>query len=203
MEHGLVNKATIAGVWREEWPEYSLVIPAEEPVSRQVRQMRLQWNMEFGGDVLSETPPGITIAGWVARQEQEETMVRLIRNLAERLESFVVTLNNFSGIPPQVIYIRVQDIEPFRQITLQLKEILGLIGEEDTYRILERPFIKLGQFPKNEDPQQWYKYTHQLFHAAFTAQKLVLFRHDGNETKMIGVFPFKRLADLRMSELAD
>lgn len=202
MEHGLVNKATIAGVWREEWPEYSLVIPAEEPVSRQVKQLQLQWKMEFGGEQLSETPPGITIAGWVARKEQEETMFRLISNLAERLESFLVTLNNFSGVPPQVIYIRVQDLEPFMQISSQLKEILALLGEQDTYRILEKPFIKLGRFSKGETPQQWYKYTHQLFHAAFTAKKLVLFRHDAQESKVIGVFPFK-LADSRVYGLED
>lgn len=202
MEHGLVNKATIAGVWREEWPEYSLVIPAEEPVSRQVKQLQVQWKMEYGEEVLAETPPGITIAGWVARKEQEETMFRLISNLAERLESFVVTLNNFSGIPPQVIYIRVQDLEPFAPITAQLKEILSLLGDEQTYRILEKPFIKLGRFPKQEDPQQWLKYTHQLFHAAFTAKKLVLFRHDAQESKVIGVFPFKR-ADSRVYGLVD
>lgn len=195
MEHGLVNKATIAGVWREEWPEYTLVIPAEEPVSRQVKQMRLQWKMEFGEDVGSEKPPGVMMAAWAARKEQEETMVRLIGNLAERLESFVVTLNNFSGIPPQVIYIRVQDAEPFKKITTQLKEVLELIGNEDTYRIVERPIIKLGSFPKNENHQQWYKYTHQLFHAAFTARKLVLFRHVEGECKTIGVFPFKKLTN--------
>lgn len=197
MEHGLVNKATIAGVWREEWPEYTLVIPAEEPVSRQVKQMRLQWKMEFGGEVGSEKPPGVIMGAWAARKEQEETMVRLIGNLAERLEPFVVTLNNFSGIPPQVIYIRVQDTEPFKQIITQLKDITGLIGDEETFRLFERPFIKLGQFPKEGNAQQWFTYTHQLFHAAFTAKKLLLFKHEGNECKMIGVFPFKKLADFK------
>lgn len=198
MEHGLVNKATIAGVWREEWPEYTLVIPAEEPVSRQVKQMRVHWKMEFEEAAGSEKPPGVMMAVWAARKEQEETMVRLIGNLAERLESFVVTLNNFSGIPPQVIYIRVQDAEPFKKINSQLKNILELIGEEDACYIPERPIIKLGRFAKSEDPKQWYTYTHQLFHAAFTARKLVLFRQENGESKTIGVFPFKKMANWQM-----
>jgi hypothetical protein len=45
MDQGLVKTAVSNGLLREEWPEYRLVIPAEEPVSRQVKQLRIEWDL--------------------------------------------------------------------------------------------------------------------------------------------------------------
>lgn len=192
MDHGLVKSARAAGVWREEWPEYRLVVPAEDPVSRQVWQLRAQWEEVYGAASVSGKPPGITLACFRVREEMEETVIRWTRNLAERVDSFVVTLNNFSGIPPQLVYIRVQDDVPFRQIAAHLRSMLEVMGDHDgSSRVFERPFIKLGAFPEEGRHQQWLAYTHQLFHAAFTAKRLMLFRQDGGNGKMISVFPFK------------
>ena len=48
MDQGLVNGIGSHGFLREEWPEYRLVIPADEPVSRQVKQLRMQWEQLYG-----------------------------------------------------------------------------------------------------------------------------------------------------------
>lgn len=192
MEHGLVDKAKASGVWSGEWPEYRLVIPAEDPACRQVREWRQQWQAVYGKEYVSQKPPGITLACWRAREEMEETMIRWIGNLASQTSRFVVTLNNFSGIPPQLLYIRVQEEEPFRQITRLLRPLLERVNDQDQQvRLFERPFIQLGKLPAAEGAKQWLQHTHQLFHAAFTAQHLVLYRHAGDEHKKIGLFPFR------------
>jgi hypothetical protein len=191
MEHGLVNTAKATGIRCGEWPEYRLVIPAEDPVGGQVHEQRLQWQAIYGKDSISSKPPGITLACWWAREEMEETMIRWIGNLASQTPGFGVTLNNFSGLPPQLVYIRIQEAEPFRKIVRLLRPVLERVNDgEGQVRLFERPFIQLGKLPE-ENTRQWLLHTHQQFHAAFTAQQMVLYRHKGAETKKIGLFPFK------------
>ena len=114
MDQGLVKTAIASGLLREEWPEYRLVIPAEEPVSRQVKQLRSEWESVYGSASVSEKPPSIPIACFEAREEMEDMLIRWTQKICEHQESFLVTLNNFSAIPPHIVYIRVQNEAPFQ-----------------------------------------------------------------------------------------
>src|SRR4249919_2664647 len=121
MDHGLVNRIISTGVLREEWQEYRLVIPADEPVSRQVKQLRMQWEQLYGESTVSDKPPSITLACFMAREEMEDMVMRWLNRICNIQHSFMVTLNNFSAVPPQTIYIRVQDSTPFLQLASQLR----------------------------------------------------------------------------------
>lgn len=193
MDKGLVQKLLSAGLLREEWPEYRLVVPAEEPVSRQVRQLRVAWEEAFGKGKISEKPPSITLACFEAREEMEPMIIHWIRNICERQLVFPVTLNNFSAIPPQVVYIRVQEEEPFRKLAEPLKtlETFLLVDPARKARIFEKPFIKLGKLPEQGEARDWFQYSHQLFHAAFMARKMLLLRKENTSWRTVSVFPFK------------
>src|SRR5512139_961609 len=99
MDQGLVKTAVSNGLLREEWPEYRLVIPAEEPVSRQVKQLRVEWESLYGSRSVSDKPPSITIACFEAREEMEGILIRWIQKICDHQEAFTVTLNNFSAVP--------------------------------------------------------------------------------------------------------
>lgn len=193
MDQGLVKTAVSNGLLREEWPEYRLVIPAEEPVSRQVKQLRSEWESVYGSRSVSEKPPCITIACFEAREEMEDMLIRWTQKICEYQESFLVTLNNFSAVPPHIVYIRIQDEAPFKQLAGQLRTLENFMRTEDgrKAKIFEKPFIKLGAFPDPASQKDWFHYSHQLFHAAFTARKMVLFRREKETWKMVSVFPFK------------
>jgi hypothetical protein len=193
MDHGLVNGMVSHGVLREEWPEYRLVIPADEPVSRQVKQLRMQWEHLHGESSYSDKPPSITLACFMAREEMEDMVMRWMRRICSIQQAFMVTLNNFSAIPPQTIYIRVQDITPFQQLAQHLRLLDDFSRSSDgrKWRIFDRPFIKLGSLPTDTAQQQWFTYTHQVFHAAFMARKILLVKKVENEWKTISVFPFQ------------
>ena len=160
-----------ASILQEARPQYRLVIPADEPVSRQVKQLRKEWEEMFGNKAPSEKPPSITLACFSAREEMEETLMRWIRRICDQQVIFPVVLNNFSAIPPQIVYIRVQD-----------------------ERIFEKPFIKLGYMPDDAPTEAVMQYTHQMFHAAFTARKLILFKKDGDRWQIVSQFPFRESA---------
>ena len=193
MDHGLVNRMSSTGMLREEWPEYRLVIPSDEPVSRQVRQLRMQWEILHGENAVPDKPPSITLACFAAREEMEDMLMRWINRICSLQPSFMVTLNNFSAVPPQTIYIRVQDPEPFQQLARHLRKLNEFTGSEDgrQWRIFEKPFIKLGSLPDDFGKEQWFQYTHQLFHAAFMARKMVLMKRENEGWKTISVFPFR------------
>jgi hypothetical protein len=193
MEHGLVRKAARAAALAEEWPEYRVVIPAEEPVSRQVKHLRLQWEVKYGR-AAADKPPSITVACLQIREEKEETLIRWIGKIANNQLPFQVTLNNFGGIPPQVVYIRVQEDQPFRSLGKQLETMADFIGGEGLTqaRIFEKPFIQLGKLPETAGGLDWFQFSHQLFHAAFMARQLVLLRRQQDSWKAVSYFPFKQ-----------
>lgn len=180
-----------ASVLQEARPQYRLVIPADEPVSRQVKQLRRQWEDLFGNKAPSEKPPSITLACFSAREEMEETLMRWIRRICDQQVIFPVVLNNFSAIPPQIVYIRVQDAKPFAKLTGLLTSLKDFVQDE---RIFDKPFIKLGYMPDDAPTEAVMQYTHQVFHAAFTARKLILFKKDGDRWQIVSQFPFRESA---------
>jgi hypothetical protein len=193
MDHGLVNRILSAGTLREEWPAYRLVIPADEPVSRQVKQLRMQWETIYGESSVSEKPPSITLACFTAREEMEDMIMRWIHRICSTRPSFMVTLNNFSAVPPQTIYIRVQDANPFQQLAGQLRMLdeFSRTANGKQWRIFDKPFIKLGSLPEDFAQDQWFSYTHQLFHAAFMAKKMLMMKEEKDGWKIVSVFPFQ------------
>jgi hypothetical protein len=194
MEQGLVNGTVHSSLLREEWPEYRLVIPADEPVSRQVKHLRMEWEKIYGQEAASEKPPSITLACFNAREEMEETLMRWIQKICDHQQAFPVTLNNFSAMPPHMVYIRVQDEQPFARIAGQLHLLEDFIREnaQQKPRIFDKPFIKLGSMPADAASEQWFAYTHQLFHAAFMARQLILFKRIKDKWSVVSLFPFRQ-----------
>jgi len=177
----------------EAWPEYRLVIPADEPVSRQVKHLRLQWEVVYGRSA-PDRPPSITLGCFEIPEEAEETLVRWIGKIAEHQETFQVTLNNFSGIPPQVVYIRVQDELPFRDLASRLQVMADFVSGQagSRARIFSKPFIRLGKLPETARSLDWFRFSHEIFHAAFMARQLVLLRKREDSWKPMSYFPFKQ-----------
>lgn len=192
---GLVQSMVSSGILREEWPEYRLVIPAEEPVSRQVCQLRREWEMQYGSQniQITEKPPNITMACLVMREEMEEMLMRWLQRLCHMQPVFRVTLNNFSAIPPQTVYIRVQDPVPFKWLYEQLRAMDRFFpGKEGQHpRIFEKPFIKMGSLTTNTDHKTIFSYPHQLFYASFMARRMLLLKGSGEKWSTSSIFHFR------------
>ena len=192
-EKKLFNVPNPSDVFTEVYPEYKLVIPADEPVSRQLRLLRQQWEKQNEANPIFETIPAITIAHLAIGTEREPLLLKWLGKICASQTSFRVTLNNCSAIPPQTIYIRIQDATPFESLFVQLEEMHTFLKPtfDSHSQIFRKPFVKLGQMPQNAPAKQWFFYTHQLFHASFMAKKLQLLHFENNNWKTIGLFDFK------------
>jgi hypothetical protein len=87
----------------------------------------------------------------------------------------------------------VQEEEPFRKLASALRTLETFLMADPCRKakIFQKPFIKLGHFPNQVNQGDWFQYSHQLFHAAFTACQLLMVKKIGNHWKTISVFPFK------------
>jgi hypothetical protein len=192
-EKKLFNSPNAPDVLTEAYPEYKLVIPAEEPASRQLRYLRQQWEKNNETNPSFETIPAITLAQLAIGQERETLLLKWLGKICASQTSFRVTLNNCGAIPPQTIYIRIQDASPFESLFVQLEEMHNFL--KPTYdchsQIFRKPFVKLGQMPQNAPVKHWFFYTHQLFNTSFMAKKLQLLHFENNNWKSIGLFDFK------------
>src|SRR5881275_1935602 len=116
METGLAQKNLYA-TWNQSYLyEYLLIADLTKEVSDQVMGEKQAFFKQFGYRTAIKTKPHITIANFLAKEAMEETILRYIQRICSEQTAFNVMLNNFSGFPPDTIYIRVQDPHPFRQI---------------------------------------------------------------------------------------
>lgn len=195
-EKKLFNSSTEPSiVLKEASPDYRLIIPADEPVSRQLRTLRNQWEKQrLEAEVMQESIPGITLAQLAICPEREALLLKWLEKICTTQPAFRVTLNNCGVIPPQTLYIKVQDATPFERIVSQLKELHLFIQPPNDHhsQIFQKPFIKLGQFPQDMPSNEWFAYTHQLFHVSFMAKKIHLLHFENNCWKLKAIFHFKK-----------
>src|SRR2546430_8985208 len=74
--------------------EYLLVVHPDADVYEKVMAEKKSFYAEFKEEVAIKTKPHITIAGFLARESMEETMIRWIQRICSRQKSFTVILNN-------------------------------------------------------------------------------------------------------------
>src|SRR5687768_14793392 len=118
MEQALINSSGTRTAWpgtaaqaepvfygRDDY-EYLLVIHPDMEVYSKVLSEKQRFHEEYEPESVRGGKPHITLGSFVARESMEETLIRWIQRVCSREQSFMVTLNNYSGIPPHTVYLR-------------------------------------------------------------------------------------------------
>lgn len=161
-------------------PEYLLVAYPSTSVYEQLGEEQLELK-QWGYAAALKRNSFITLASFQAKEALEATLARWIQNICHLQQSFEVTLNNFSGIPPHTIYLRVQDPQPFHQIGNALKMLDGFIqsNEGPPLSICSKPFLPLATgLPEAIYHELMPVYAAKEFHASFLLEKIVLLRRE-------------------------
>jgi hypothetical protein len=66
---------------------------------------------------------GIVLAGFSASFRMEDTLTRWTQRICSQIGSDEIVFNNFSGIPPQTLLLRVQDPAPLRKLVDALRKL--------------------------------------------------------------------------------
>ncbi len=198
MEMVLV-KNSIPGAGRTTRPgqaDYLLVIYPRGELGDRLLEEQQQFNAEYfsagtAGD--GRNKPHITLAAFQAGEETEDTVIRWIQRICHQRRSFEIALNNYSGIPPHTIYLRVQDPQPLRELMQQLQAIDEFIRSSGwpPVNVTGRPYLSIaGGLTEKTYNKAMPDYSRKTFHGVFRVDELVLLkrRHSFDPCKTVNVF---------------
>jgi 2'-5' RNA ligase len=186
-------RETVGQAWREA--AYELLIFPEGPAAEAINMVARKCRMATGETTKREgEKPAIALAVFEAREAMEETLIRWIQRICTLHKRFWVTLNNFGGLPPGTLYLRVLDHEPFRRIAANLHVIDQYIQScgHQPVKWPVRPHCSLAAgLSADQYAALLGEYARMEFHASFRVHSLVLMKKESRtgEQVLVNVFP--------------
>ena len=180
-------------VYDRELYEYLLVAYPDKEVHEKVMAEKQIFYKEYKETVAINTQPHITVATFLAKESMEDTIIRWMRGIFIKQQSFPVILNNYSGFPPHTIYLRVQTATPFQQLAKELKVVNTYVSSClcPPMKLISNPYISIaGRLPEEIYCKALTQYAHKSFHESFMVNELLLLRrkHQYDTCKIINVF---------------
>jgi hypothetical protein len=123
----------------------------------------------------------ITIASFQAREQMEDTIIRYMQRIFSQQNSFQVALNNYSGIPPNTIYVRIQNPQPFRYLAGELNVVSNYVTSCSCppVKLVRQPYLPItNELPAHIFQTALMGYSHKTFHETFVVNELVLLKRN-------------------------
>ena len=209
MEMGLVQTMEAKGRGRPArsgiagLSEYLLVVYPDSDMQDRLLGEQQQFSAEYGlehrldqGQRIVRNKPHITLASFQAGDEAEETLIRWMQRICQERRSFEIALNNYSGIPPHTIYLRIQDPEPLREFMRQFSAIDEFIQSSGwpPIHLNGRPYLSIaGGLTEQAYSKAMPDYSRKMFHGCFPVRELVLLKrkHSFDPCRTVNVFGLK------------
>lgn len=159
--------------------QYMLVVQPDERIGSTMLEERQACSDRYGNAVTGT--PYITIADFIAKEAMEETLLRWMQRIYRTQQRFRVTLEDYSGFPPQSIYVRVQDPLSLSALAQPLKVIDPYISSADCppVRVAAMPYLLLA---KLSSPEHYFPamkaYAMKTFRASFMVDEVVLLKRN-------------------------
>ncbi len=170
--------------------EYTLVALPNKALKDKIVEVKQQLSIRYlSGNFYA--PPYITIAKFFAKEEMEETIARYMRRICLLQKSFEVVVNNYGGFPPNAIHLRVQNPQPFTNLTNALHSINNYVQSCSCppIKFEQRPCISIA----HNVPEATYlpllmEYSQKSFYDSCMIEELALIQHKPQAEKCINVF---------------
>lgn len=200
MDTGLVTQSTILSspprgqtsiLCGDRRAEYLLVIYPYGELRDRLMEEQQQFSADYAVTVRNR--PHITMAAFQAAEGMEDTLIRWIQRICQRHLRFELTLNNYSGIPPHTIYLRVQDPQPFRMLMQQLRAIDHYVRSSGCppVNLIDRPYLSIaGGLTEQVYNRAMPDYSRKTFHGSFPVEELVLLKrnHQFDPCRTVNIF---------------
>ncbi len=184
--------------------EYLLVIYPSGDLLERLLEEQQRLSTDYGLQMIVRNKPHLTLATFHAGEMMEDTLIRWMQRICNRHKNFEIALNNYSGIPPHTIYLRVQDPQPFHQLLQQLQAIDDFIRSSGwpAVNLFSRPYLSIaGGLTAQTYNKAMPDYSRRTFHGIFRVDELVLLKreHSFDACKTVNIF---RLLPAQVSGLS-
>lgn len=196
----LASHSLIREMYGHRLAEYLLEVKPDFNIYEKISKEKQLFNDEFNLQEIIKKEPRFIIAGFFAKEAMEETLSRWIQRICSNQRGFILSLNNYSGFPPNKIYLRVQDDQPFKNLSDSLKELNHYITSCacPPIEFVTRFHIAIADnVPENIYFNALKKYAHKIFHESFTVNELQLLKRKNEYDiyKPVGVFKLQPAKD--------
>lgn len=173
--------------------EYIFLARPDEAVLEKVNAERKIFSDEYKEKFSEKITPHIKLAHFFAREEMEETILRWMQRICSMQPSFPVSLNNYSGFPPDTIYLRVQNAQPFHKLAKELCVINNYVSSCSCppVKIFLKPHVSIAKkLPEEAFYKALKQYAHKSFHETFLVNELLLIKrkHMSEECTPVNLF---------------
>ncbi len=159
--------------------EYILVMQPGEEVKEKILLEKEDFYRQYGTKPAININPHITIANFLAKEAMETTLNRWINKICNYHQKFELSLNNYSGFPPDTIYLRIQDPSPVYSLIQQLKTLDDFIRSSDCppLKASPKPHLTIARKLSMEIYDKAIRaYSQKDFHESFIVEELVLLK---------------------------
>lgn len=159
--------------------EYLLIASPGKDLYERVMEIKRAFAGKYKQPIAAKTKPHITVSNFLAMERMEDTLIRWMQRAVAEQQSFVVQLNNYSGFPGRAIFLRVQNPDPFRELSKRLKVIASYIKEYHCPppKFVNHPHMTIARSlsPELFEKAIW-EFSQREFSAIFSVKELLLLR---------------------------
>src|SRR6185437_6115980 len=144
--------------------------PDAEVYEKTLKEKQLFYD-EYNVYEMIKRNPQLIVEGFLVKETMEETLSRWIQRICSHQQGFIITLNNYSGFPPNSIYLRLLNRQSFQKLSIALKELYRYITSCTCppMQFVSRIHISIAKdLPENIYVDALKKYAHKTFHESFT-----------------------------------
>jgi hypothetical protein len=161
--------------------EYQLFVSTDSLTHQKITAEKIYFNKTYLNKTQESYSSDIFISTFQVKEGMEETVVRWLEKICFLNKGFQIILNNYSCIPEEGIFIRIQNLSAIQQLVNQLKMVDSFITSANCPAPIFNytPYITIAE---KLNPAIYYlaikEYCKKLFYASFEVKSLVLLKRN-------------------------
>ncbi len=163
---------------------YFIALVPNEGLLEEISNLKQEIKDRYGPKHALKLPPHITVqAPFEMPVEQEEALNHSLNNLSRQQSRINVELNGFGAFKPRVLFLKIKDPAAIIELHEHLRQALKSFLEPDEIKPSQdlHPHITLATRDVKKDVFKvlWREFKNRTYENSFTAEDLVLFKHNG------------------------
>lgn len=174
-------------------PLYFIALMPPESIRKEVETFKKEIKAKHGIKHALKLPAHITLQ--IPFRISEDELKILIKKLDDFCldhKAFLTKLNGFGRFSKQVIFIKVEEHEPYLTLHEELQQLilnfLDLKKHEIASKMHPHLTIATRDLKRSEFPAVWEDFKDRDYKASFLARDISLFRHDGENWEVLKHF---------------